>query len=69
MQSDKSHESAEFEQRADSRSGRRTDDEVIVQRQAIVADASPPDTESRSLPALDRRRRERRRIDRMSTGI
>jgi hypothetical protein len=66
---DKSHESAEFEKRADPRGGRRDDDEVLVERHAMVADVSSPNDEPRSLPALDRRRRERRRIDRMSTGI
>ena len=53
-----------------SRTSRRTDDEVVVERTPIIADG--PTGESGLPPstlASERRRSERRRIDRMSTGI
>jgi hypothetical protein len=54
----------DLEKRVDPRSTRRSDDEVVSPR-PVRADSRPTDTDV----TLDRRRRERRRIDRMATGI
>jgi hypothetical protein len=68
MQPDNSHDTADAEKRGDPRGGRRADDEVGVERTAIVADAVRGESEGLP-PSIERRRLERRRIDRMSTGI
>jgi hypothetical protein len=66
---DDSHDSADMDKRTDPRTGRRTDDEVIVERTPIVADAPRAESDLYPAAAMERRRGERRRIDRMSTGI
>jgi len=52
------------------RTTRRAEAEVVVERTPIVADSPIGDVDlPSSNPASERRRGERRRIDRMSTGI
>jgi hypothetical protein len=60
--SDNAHERVE----RDPRNDRRHEDEVVVERPAVVADRS-----EREWPgvSLERRRAERRRIERMGTDI
>jgi hypothetical protein len=63
---DSSHDSADRDRVSEPRPKHQSDDEIVGQRTPIVADSGRP--ESEHLPA-DRRKGERRRIDRMSTGI
>lgn len=67
---DKPQDSADLEPQSGSRTGHRGDDEIVVERRPIAADTRQQDADSER-PAFggERRRGERRRIDRMSTGI
>jgi hypothetical protein len=67
---DRPHDSAERDREPEPRSSHRPDDEVVVERTPIVADAPSAENDllSSSNPS-EPRRGERRRIDRMSTGI
>jgi hypothetical protein len=52
------------------RTTRRAEDEVVVERTPIIADGPTGENDLPSATlASERRRTERRRIDRMSTGI
>jgi hypothetical protein len=68
---DHPHDSADLDREPEPRSNHHDDDEVVVERTPIVADAPhneenvPP---SSNIPS-ERRPGDRRRIDRMSTGI
>jgi hypothetical protein len=63
-------DSAAFDREAEARTSHRADDEVVVERTLIVADAARDENDlPLSSMASERRRSERRRIDRMSTGI
>ena len=64
---DSSREHVERDPRNDPRS-RDSQDEVVVERRPIVADRSRDDSQWPSVP-VDRRRSERRRIERMGTDI
>jgi hypothetical protein len=66
---DDSHDSAEYERKNEPRTGRRSDSEVVVERTPIIADAPRGEGEMQSGPGMERRRAERRRSERMSTGI
>jgi hypothetical protein len=67
---DHPHESANLDREPDQRSRHHADDEVVVERTPIVANAPREDNgEPSSSIGTERRRAERRRIDRMSTGI
>jgi hypothetical protein len=67
---DRPRDSADSDRAPEARTSHRAENEVIVERTPVVADAAPDDN---ALPssgmASERRRVERRRIDRMSTGI
>ena len=65
MHGDDTKESVDKERRVEPHSSRRADDEIIVPREPVFADSPPIDVEQTS----DRRRSERRKIDRMATGI
>jgi hypothetical protein len=66
--SDSAHDAADRDSRNDPRPQSRPDSEVVIERKSIIADRSRNPDESR--PTLgDRRRGERRRIERMGTDI
>jgi len=65
MHADDKEKPVDIERRVDPHSTRRSDEEIVVSRDPVYADAPPIDVEM----TPDRRRSERRKIDRMSTGI
>ena len=67
---DNPHDSADLDTQTDPQTGRRTTSEVVVERRPIVAGGAREVGDSDRPGMTDERRRvERRRIDRMSTGI
>jgi hypothetical protein len=65
MHDDKGQDSMNVERRVEPDSKRRAEDEVVISREPVFADARPIDDQE--MP--NRRRSERRKIDRMATGI
>jgi hypothetical protein len=63
-----SREHVERDPRNDPRTRTNADDEVVIDRQPIVADRSRDENEW-PVAHADRRRSERRRIERMGTDI
>ena len=69
-QANKPHNEADVEPQPSARSNRRTDEEVVVDRRPIIADGRREDRDAdRAGVVTERRRSERRTIDRMGTGI
>jgi hypothetical protein len=67
---DHPHDSADLDREPEPRPNRRSDEEVVVERTPIIADGPTGENDlPTSTLASERRRNERRRIDRMSTGI
>ena len=66
--SDSSHKHVERDPRNDPRS-RSHDDEIVIDRKPIVADRSRDEGDGWPIAPTDRRRTERRRIERMGTDI
>jgi hypothetical protein len=64
---DKSPEAVERDPRNDPRMRQQTENEIVIDRKPVVAD-SVRDPETGTAPS-DRRRTERRRIERMGTDI
>ena len=67
--SDSSHDQVERDPRNDPRTRGQADGEVQVERKPIVADRSREDDPAWPVAPADRRRTERRRIERMGTDI
>lgn len=65
---DKPHDSGGLDRQKEPRTGRRAEDETVVERRPLIADAPREDGGNARLGS-ERRRGERRRVDRMSTGI
>ena len=62
-------DAAEYEKATEPRNSHRVDDEIVVERTPIVADVARRGDETPPSVAGERGRSERRRVDRMSTGI
>ena len=66
--SDNSRDRVERDPRNDPR-GRTQEDEIVIDRKPIVADRSPGEQDLWPAAPVERRRSERRRIERMGTDI
>jgi hypothetical protein len=67
---DHPRDSADFDRATEPRTSHRVDDDVVVERTPLVADAAPGESDAPPwIGKYEMRRGERRRIDRMSTGI
>jgi hypothetical protein len=66
--SDSSREHVERDPRNDPR-GRAREDEIVIDRKPIVADRTRDEEEAWPAVPAERRRSERRRIERMGTDI
>lgn len=68
-QFDSSRDGVERDPRNDPRTRSQADGEVEIDRKPIVADRSREEDDSWPQPTVERRRSERRRIERMGTDI
>jgi hypothetical protein len=64
---DNPHDSADRNRQGEPRQNPQADGEIVIERKPIIADGARDD--ERPSGGTERRRTERRRIDRMSTGI